>query len=168
MAVEGTDGHEPLRHLYLTGHSLGAAMAVVAAAIIHGDDSYAEWRGLVRGIYTYGQPMVGNAEFARTCDERFGRMLFRHVYGHDLVPRLPPMTTGVFKHFGSEFSGAGDGWSPRSKLSTQAITALLSIPIGAAAFVFQQLPVLRGLRLPYSLFDHSPTSYLEAFRAARS
>jgi hypothetical protein len=167
-AVEGSDGHEPMAHLYITGHSLGAAMAVIAAAIIHGDDAYADWRSLLRGIYTYGQPMVGNAEFARTCEERFGKMLFRHVYGKDLVPRLPPMTTGSFKHFGSEFAGNHNGWEPRSKLSTQAITALLSIPIGAAAFVCQQLPLLRGLRLPYSLFDHSPTSYLEAFRVARS
>jgi len=156
-----------LRRLYITGHSLGAAMAVIAAAIIFGDERYAAWRPLVRGVYTYGQPMVGDAEFANSCSPRFGDIVFRHVYDHDLVPRMPPRTTGNFKHFGAEYVGTEKGWNPRSELSSQAWSALWSIPIGAAAFVFKQLPLLSSIRLPYSIDDHSPNNYLEAFRAAR-
>src|SRR5262249_16276481 len=80
---------EPLQVLYVTGHSLGAAMAVVAAARIFSPD-YRAWQPLVRGVYTFGQPMVGDAEFARKYGEQFGSFLYRHVFRHDVVPRLPP------------------------------------------------------------------------------
>jgi hypothetical protein len=161
------DEHDPLEAIYITGHSLGAAMAVIAGAIIFGDPLYVPWRPLVRGIYTYGQPMVGTKEFAKSCG-RFEKILFRHIYGHDLVPRLPPATTGAYEHFGSEFHGSEAGWAPRGEVSRQVISIALSIPIGVAAWVVKQIPLLGWIRLPLSIDDHSPNSYLEAFRAAAS
>src|SRR2546427_809389 len=141
-AINDADDGNQLHALYITGHSLGAAMAVIAAAIIFGDERYASWRPLVRGVYTYGQPMVGDPEFAESCDARFGKLVFRHIYDHDLVPRMPPWTTGPFRHFGAEYVGDASGWYPRSKPVRQAATALWSVPIGAAAFVVKQLPLL--------------------------
>jgi hypothetical protein len=153
--------------LYITGHSLGAAMAVVAAATIFGDSEYADWRPLVRGVYTYGQPMVGDHEFARSC-ERLQDRVFRHVYGHDLVSRLPPRSAGTFTHFGHELHGSDTGWSPRSRIATQVTSIAMSLPIAALAWAFQQLPFLSWVPLPLSVDDHSPNNYLEAFRVARS
>ncbi len=49
-----------LEHLYVTGHSLGGAMAVLAAARIFRDGDLASFRPLVRGVYTFGQPLVGD------------------------------------------------------------------------------------------------------------
>lgn len=167
-AIDDPNEHRKLKSLYITGHSLGAAMAVVAAAIIFGDDAFTHWRPFVRGIYTYGQPMVGDKEFAKSCEPRFGDMLFRHVYDHDLVARMPPLSTGHFEHFGKEYVGSEKGWSPRSGMVAQATTVLLSAPIGGLAFLFKQIPLLSWIPLPYSIDDHSPNSYLEAFRAARS
>jgi hypothetical protein len=167
-AIDDTNEQRKLQALYITGHSLGAAMAVVGAATIFGDDAFAAWRPLVRGIYTYGQPMVGDKEFAKTCEPRFGDMLFRHVYEHDIVARMPPLTTGRFEHFGKEYYGNEKGWSPRSGMVSQAKTVALSVPIGGLAFLFKQIPILSSIRLPFSIDDHSPNSYLEAFRAARS
>jgi hypothetical protein len=166
-AVADEDPARCLRGLYLTGHSLGGAMAVIAAATIFGDARYATWQPLVRGVYTYGQPMVGDEEFARSCESRFGKLVFRHIYEHDLVARMPPLTTGRFKHFGAEYAGTDKGWTPRTPVVDQALTALWSIPIGAAAFVVKQLPLLSWLPLPFSIDDHSPNGYLEAFRAVR-
>lgn len=156
-----------LEALYITGHSLGAAMAVVAAATVFGDAEYVDWRPLIRGVYTYGQPMVGDSEFARSCG-RLEDIVFRHVYGHDLVPRLPPRSAGDFVHFGHEFHGGLDGWSPRSKLSTQLVSIAASLPIAGLAWAFQQLPLVSWIQLPLSVDDHSPNNYLEAFRVTRS
>lgn len=167
-AIGAGDGDRRLHALYITGHSLGAAMAVLAAATIFGDDRFAAWQPLVRGIYTYGQPMVGDKAFAASCDERFGRLLFRHVYARDLVPRMPPRTAGRFQHSGKEYVGSSiTGWTPRAKPVAQAVTAIASIPLGAAAWAFKQIPMLHWIRVPFSIDDHSPNSYLEAFRAAR-
>jgi hypothetical protein len=162
----------PLEALYVTGHSLGAAMAAVAAAEIFTEPQYRGWREignrdqpLLRGIYTFGQPMVGDLAMTTNCAKQFGSLTFRHVFGKDIVPRLPPWTTGRFHHFGVEYHGTVDGWSLRSRAVTQCATALVSLPIGAAAWIFQQFPHLRNIRLPFSFIDHSPISYLEASKA---
>ena len=42
----------------MTGHSLGGALAVMAAAHLHNKYS------LVENLYTLGQPRVGNDKFA--------------------------------------------------------------------------------------------------------
>lgn len=166
-AMADSDETRALRALYVTGHSLGGAMAVIAAAKIFGDEACASWRRLVQGVYTYGQPMVGDNEFAKSSTERFGHILFRHVYGGDLVPRLPPLSTGRFEHFGTEYSGSAEGWIPRSKPVRQIATISLSLPIGILEFILSQIPALSWLRLPVSIGDHSPNNYLEGFRAAR-
>jgi hypothetical protein len=166
-AIDDPDESTRLQALYITGHSLGAAMAALAGGIIFGDSAFMAWRKLLQGIYTYGQPMVGDKEFARICAARFGSLLFRHVYDHDLVPHLPPVTTGQFTHFGQEFVGSEQGWSPREKFVTQAKSVFLAIPTSVLAWAFKQLPLLNGIRLPYSIDDHSPNAYLQAFRAAR-
>lgn len=154
----------PLEDLYITGHSLGAAMAVVAAAKIFDSDRYREWKRRIRGIYTYGQPMVGDAEFAEIAERRFGQLLFRHVYSHDLVPRLPPISTGLFVHFGQEFRGSATGWQPSHVPVTQVKSVALTAAVGLAAWVAKQLRALADLELPFSIDDHSPNNYLHASR----
>lgn len=165
--IQEAEQNGTLKALYLTGHSLGGAMAVLAAATIFGDERFARWRPLVKGVYTFGGPMAGDAAFAQSCDERFGKILFRHVYGKDLVPRMPPLSTGRFRHSGKEYAGSRQGWTPRAKPVEQAVTAFLSLPLGLVAWTFKQFPWLRWVPMPFSIDDHSPNTYLEAFRAAR-
>ncbi|WP_437579523.1 lipase family protein [Sorangium sp. So ce887] len=149
--------------LYITGHSLGGALAVVAAALIHIDPELDAIRRKVRGIYTYGQPMVGFSDFAARFDEEFGKKLFRHVYGKDIVPCLPPRTTGPFVHFGREFQSDEGGWVYRSTSASQVRTFLGSTVVGVLAWVQTQLsglPLLQWLPTRYSWGDHSPLNYL--------
>ncbi|WP_437669261.1 lipase family protein [Sorangium sp. So ce131] len=149
--------------LYITGHSLGGALAVVAAALLHVDPTLDGLRQKLRGVYTYGQPMVGFSDFTARFEEEFGKKLFRHVYGKDIVPCLPPRTTGHFVHFGREY-GAGDGgWMYRSKSVSQVRTFLGSTLVGVLAWTQTQLsglPLLKWLPTRYSWGDHSPLNYL--------
>lgn len=65
--------------LWLTGHSLGAALATVAAARLKRSGVQ------VQGLYTFGSPRVGNAVFANTVPTP----CFRFVNNTDLVTHLP-------------------------------------------------------------------------------
>jgi len=75
------------RTLWITGHSLGGALAALAGAAF----SLLPEKVIrpVSGIYTFGQPRIGLHNF---CDN-YGRLLtprtFRMVNNKDLVPRVP-------------------------------------------------------------------------------
>jgi hypothetical protein len=140
-------------------------MAVVAAAKIFGSERYREWKRRLRGIYTYGQPIVGDRQFAAVCQPRFGKMLFRHVYDRDLVPHLPPTSTGPFVHFGEEYRGSEDGWEASNSPVRQARSLMVTAGVGILAWVLRQVRFFSGVQLPFSVDDHSPNNYLHASRA---
>jgi triacylglycerol lipase len=71
--------------LWVTGHSLGGALAVVATAAL----TFAK-REPVNGLYTFGQPRVGDPIFCSLCDSNFGDLMFRFVNNRDIVTRVPP------------------------------------------------------------------------------
>jgi hypothetical protein len=82
------------RTLWITGHSLGAALATLAAERAARDGRFA-----VQGVYTYGSPRVGDDGFkvayaTRELDAR----TFRFVNNVDVVPKLPPVD--LYKHVG--------------------------------------------------------------------
>ncbi len=71
--------------LWFTGHSLGGALAVLAAM---------RWtvesrKPAVAGVYTIGQPRVGDAEFSDAFDRALGKRTFRYINNRDPVPRVP-------------------------------------------------------------------------------
>lgn len=159
---------EPLEALYVTGHSLGAAMAALAGVQFALDPV---WRKLVRsklrGIYTFGQPMIGSPDFAAACSEdlllRDG--IFRHIYANDIVPRVPAIESGPFTHFGREFRATeGTGWREHKEFVLQAPDLLVSVVLmPQLMFVGKETPL--GRRLPqhgYSWYDHMPPFYLKA------
>jgi triacylglycerol lipase len=76
------DVHVPL---FMSGHSLGAALATLAAA-----------RHTPRGVYTFGSPMVGNQAFA---DKLKGLSIHRVVDDIDGVTFVPPAHLG-YVHVG--------------------------------------------------------------------
>jgi hypothetical protein len=162
-------GAEPLSKLealYITGHSLGGALAVLAAARIHTDSDLQDFQGLLRGVYTFGQPMVGDRGFKQSFRAEFGDKLFRHVYKNDIAPSFPPRTAGPYEHFGSEYRSTPLGWVLGTSKFHRALTFLPSMVIGALAWVKQQTPYLNWLpELPFSWGDHSPLNYLRTSRA---
>ncbi|WP_437817714.1 lipase family protein [Sorangium sp. So ce1078] len=162
-AARSGPGGEPrcaLEALYITGHSLGGALAVLTAARIYTDREFERLRDVLRGVYTFGQPMVGNRKFARTVGRKFESKLFRHVYRKDIVPRLPPCSLGRFEHFGREYSRKNGRWMRRRKTVKQVPWLVMYMALGVSALIIDQVPWLRWLRLPVSWGDHSPWWYL--------
>jgi len=82
--------------IWITGHSLGAALAVLATA------RFLQNNKDINGLYTFGQPRVGDAMFARIFDLRFKHRTFRFVNNEDIVTRVPPTAT-KYEHIGSVF-----------------------------------------------------------------
>lgn len=77
--------------VWFTGHSLGGAMATLAA--------YRAQRAFpdldVAGVVTYGAPRVGDLRFAQSYDALgLGTKTVRFVLGIDPVPHLPPSGPG--------------------------------------------------------------------------
>jgi hypothetical protein len=76
--------HDKGCKIWFTGHSLGAALATLAA------DRYPH----TTGLYTYGSPRVGDDKFK----ENFNVTAFRMVNNSDLATRVPP--PGFYEHVG--------------------------------------------------------------------
>jgi len=79
---------------YFSGHSLGAAISVLAAV----DIGYS--LNVPITCYNYGDPRVGNAEFAAYFDEHIDTT-YRIVNQADIVPHLPTKSLG-FWHIATE------------------------------------------------------------------
>ncbi|OKL61425.1 hypothetical protein UA08_03144 [Talaromyces atroroseus] len=81
--------------LVSTGHSLGAALAAIAATVFRVS-------GYTVELYNYGQPRIGNlalADFITTEDMGSN---YRVTHTDDPVPKLPPELLG-FAHFSPEY-----------------------------------------------------------------
>ncbi|MGW2517546.1 lipase family protein [Streptomyces sp. NPDC001617] len=106
----GTRG-DGLEALYITGHSLGAAMAAIMAITLVHEPRYRHLAEKLKGVYTFGQPMVGGPDLARACEEIPGPhetyvlrdRMFRYIFDRDVVPALPPRPVGPYAPFGREF-----------------------------------------------------------------
>ncbi|ORX74117.1 alpha/beta-hydrolase [Linderina pennispora] len=74
----------PTFKITFVGHSLGGALASVAAADF-------------MQLFTYGQPRTGNSAYARWIENQ-GFPISRVVYKKDLVPRVPLQSMGFHHH----------------------------------------------------------------------
>ena len=75
---EAKDEHGNPLPLFVTGHSLGGALALLATKLIAPDATGA--------CYTFGAPRIGNYEFFRFIKTP----VYRVVNSSDVVPRVPP------------------------------------------------------------------------------
>ena len=79
--------------IMFTGHSLGGALAVLAA-------QHAHQAGVTPlAVYTFGQPRVGGDAFATGYRPLLSATTYRLVHGHDIVPSLPMSRLG-YRHSG--------------------------------------------------------------------
>ena len=77
----------PQKTLWITGHSLGGALAALAGGVFSMLPG-----GIIRpvgGVYTFGQPRIGLHNFCGAYDRLLQRKTFRFINKEDLVPRVP-------------------------------------------------------------------------------
>ena len=103
VLIDGFAAEHPRAPLWVTGHSLGAAVAYHAAV----DLMQGAHARRLRGVYTYGQPRVGNSNFASWTAQLLGAVpVFRVTHRQDPVPHLPLEAMG-FAHVPREVYYAG-------------------------------------------------------------
>ena len=86
--------------IYVTGHSLGAALATISALhlakLLNIDLSTEKTKPRIF-LYTFASPRVGNQKFVKECSNRF--RAYRIANSEDIVPGVPP---GTFRILGEE------------------------------------------------------------------
>ena len=96
--------------LWITGHSLGAALATLATAkFLEKPMQVPGLQTQVRGLYTFGSPRVGNGDFTKKFDELFKSKTFRFVHNRDIVTRVAPRVVLGYDHVGHVYYIDKDG-----------------------------------------------------------
>ncbi|KAJ9529583.1 hypothetical protein QJQ45_013902 [Haematococcus lacustris] len=94
-------GRQAGRRLWVTGHSLGGAMATLTALGLKRQGYN------VAGLYTFGSPRVGNAGFSRLFrDAGLWTRSYRFVNEDDAVPQVP-LTVMGYAHVGQRWVCVG-------------------------------------------------------------
>lgn len=153
--------------IFITGHSLGAAIAVVTA-----DFARQQLQLGNAQIYLFGCPRVGRADFVAPYNIVFGATTYRLVHGADVVPTVPPPLLG-FHHVGGfmqcasggKFSGpaaapvlGSDEPAADTTLGTQLRNLFVGFSRNARLGALGQLSVA----LPPGIGDHLPDRYCAA------
>jgi len=128
------------RRWWIAGHSLGGALAVLAAERLIGIPGQQ-----VVGVVTFGQPRVGNDRHAA----RLKRLpLCRVVHGCDAIPTLPPTQLG-FVHAPAEHVLEPERRSNYPRTVLQYILGY-----------WQRWRFGLGALTPVALLDHAPLYYV--------
>jgi len=156
----GARVHE-LEALYVTGHSLGGAMALLFALGLAGREEDRLLSDKLRAVYTFGQPLAVGGPLPEAA-AALGSRVLRHVYGRDIVPSLPPGVWGTLEHCGQEFHHADGQWRRRHPVTAQ-LASFRHVPGSLLGLV---APVKKRGALRYTIADHQPQWYISALRPA--
>lgn len=107
----------PGKSVYLTGHSLGGAVALVASAAMGGRDDLGN---RIAAVYTFGSPRVGDRNFPRIVKAPH----YRVVISGDVVPLVPPSWMNGYAHTGEPYLLKGKGLKPVRKRPTGSVIVL--------------------------------------------
>ena len=94
-ALQTTAAAYPSSKVVVVGHSLGGALAALAAADL-------KKRGTPADLYTYGAPRVGGPATSNFISNQGMGTINRVTHKFDPVPRLPPVPFG-FAHISPEY-----------------------------------------------------------------
>jgi len=134
---------------FYTGHSLGAALATLAA--------FRSREGSVRAVYAFGSPRVGDAAFLAALNEK--AKVYRVVHSRDVVATLPPELLG-FAHAG-ELHYINRGGEILVDPAEEQMDRRQPFAFDSALHHPANL-----LEPPEDLADHAPVNYVTHLRAA--
>ncbi len=141
--------------LWISGHSLGAALATLATAKFL--EKPAQIPGLktqVRGLYTFGSPRVGNGDFVKNLNNLFRSQSFRFVNNEDIVSRLATRLPLGYDHIGQDYYIDKDGNLKNDQSGWE--TFLKMVIAGASPFILR----ITGLHVN-AIKDHSMLGYIQ-------
>ena len=107
--------------IYITGHSLGGALAILAALELNYQKLKPEL------VVTFGQPRVGNAAFAACYNELLGDRTIHVINAADPVPLLPPLLAGYRDEGNEVFLSRGRRWKLNPSIGFELISDVLGI-----------------------------------------
>jgi len=137
---------------FCTGHSLGAALATVAAARL------SRTAMAPHSVYTFGSPRVGNGAFAASLE---GRGLFRVVNGSDCVVRAPPsIGTLDYCHAGELHALEPSAGLDRESSDSSAFDDEVCDGEGTLSAFREMFDVRTWFEPPSYLSDHAPVNYV--------
>jgi len=147
------------RTLWITGHSLGAALATLAAERAVRDAGFD-----VRGVYVFGSPRVGDTQFKHNYEARgLNAKTYRLLHDIDIAKRLFP--GAAYRHVGQlKFIDADgklrpdvteDSALPEPTAAQEWALRLYRLLGQTGALVANAL----GLTIPAPIADHAPIYY---------
>jgi triacylglycerol lipase len=171
-AIENRPANE--RALFFTGHSLGGALALIAAERAARELG----QGEVTAVYTFGGPRVGGQPFFGDYTPGLGDRTFRLVHGGDIVATVPPKIGG-FRHVGDCIQCPTDGRFDGPQTAREPAAAdkpdFFESTLAAGLADFRALAGFRVVRrigprpldraaalLPRMVRDHLPSNYFRA------
>jgi triacylglycerol lipase len=147
------------RTVWMTGHSLGGALAELCAA-----QTMLVEKIPVQGVYTFGQPRVGNTAFAKAVHDAFGARIHRFVNDRDIVPRVP-LFSMQYCHYGNLrfFDHAGAENEATSAVETLGVALKFLAGSFNLAVLGQAVDLVKGVAS--QIVHHELTEqHEEAFR----
>lgn len=129
------------RRIWICGHSLGAALALLATVKL---------QGKARATYVYGMPRVGSKDFLKNIKSP----VYRIVNGTDFVPHVPPPFFYAHPNQNVIFIERNGMFVYQDK----ALRALRKLKIGILKALFRKLKKMVIEKEPWYI-DHIPVSY---------
>ncbi|RIA87180.1 Alpha/Beta hydrolase protein [Glomus cerebriforme] len=162
------------KRLYIAGQSLGGGLATVFLAKLLINNS--PLLDIFAGMYTFGQPNVGDINFAKAFGPELGKKMFNHAYNNDVVSRLPtwkPYSNppGNLVFIDSSFSiylyppdPITNIPIPLRGISYLELSGLLNINIIRRMRNESWLRIFYRFIFPFFVNDHFPGDYIHAIR----
>jgi hypothetical protein len=148
-----------LKALYVTGHSLGGAMALLFGLMLSGNADHRPLASRMRAVYTFGQPLALDA--SPGLMPAFESKVFRHLLARDPIPALPPASWARFGHIGREYRHAGGEWRAAESPVEQMANAR-----AISRSILSGLAPERQSSSRWSFGEHAPHHYVAALRPA--